>query len=769
MNSTSLGKTLGTASNNKALRPIIIKVIVTVIPAVTLGIIAVSMTIGGLGSGANNMSTDETRKYPTTSVIQPACASNDAGSSGDCATLIAEIAAKCAGSDKDNVESAVFDPPTDTRWSYWAQLGQSVDAHQVTGDKYNKAYASCTQFVEKVVMATVDKNIWGMGPPQMLDYLSNHSSGKWRRVSYSANDRIEDICQPGDVIATADSYNDAITSGTTGTGDGGHDLIYIGNSIAKKYFPNTDSNVVEAGYSGGPTGILPRMNTYDTSTLSSRGYIVYRFVGPSEPLTEVASDGVLSQDCAKNSGNNSTDSWRDHVVQSAESMVGGTYVYGAYNSATRTFDCSGLTKWCYEQIGITIDHQSDSQGASYCTKEAKDAEIGDIVWREGHVGIYVGDGKTIEAKSPEQGIQYGSLSTFSKSGSPKDNGSSASSSSSGYSSSKDTGGATGKKITMEEVLACGTDKQKYFDLIMPDYNKYGKMFNIPFPGILAAQTCFECGAPNITNQAQIESNNLGGLGNGAWDGIPGASAPKNGHFASFETVSDYIYAACWNVATSGYYDDAMAETSDYHAFWSKLAGIWCANPSQEYLDAVIGWYDAYNLGSGYTVSSSKDSSNVSMSIECDNGNENANANRRSASTGHGQDYASASDEQKRIVDACKSVPSPGAGLCAMWVSQVYDAAGFGYPNGNACDMYDQYCTSKDRSELKVGMMVAVRTHSLTSAGATYGHIGIYIGDGQIMENIGKINTTSIDEWINLYEPAATSGDGVKWGFGPGLS
>lgn len=766
---SSLGKALGTVLKKKALHPIIIKTVAVAVPIAIISVIGAGV---GLGSGNSNTTTSETNKYPTTSVIQPACSSGDAGTSGDCSSLIAEVAAKCAGADQDNVESAVFDPPTDSRWDYWSKLGQSVDAHQTIGDKYNKAYASCTQFVEKVVMSTVDQNIWGMGPPQMLDYLSNKSAGKWKQIGYNASDKIEDICKPGDVIATCDDANSTILSGGTGLGSTGHDLIYIGNTIAKKYFPNTDSNVVEAGYSGGTTGILPRMNKYDTTTLTSRNYIVYRFVGTADPLTEVAKDGILSQDCAKNSDNNGDDSWRNQVAQAAKSMVGGTYAYGAYSPDTRTFDCSGLTKWCYEQIGINIDHQSEAQGNAYCTKNATEAEIGDIVWRSGHVGIYIGNGQTIEAMNPEKGIQYGSLSSFTKSGSPKGNDSASSnspssSSSSSSSSTKDTGGATGKKITMDEVLACGTDKHKYFDLIMPDYNKYGKMFNIPFPGILAAQTCFECGAPNIANQAQIESNNLGGLGNGVWDGIPGASAPKSGHFAAFETVSDYIYAACWNVATSGHYDEAMAETSDYHAFWNKLAGIWCANPSQEYLDAVISWYDTYNLGSGRTTSSSSGSD--SSTIECDNGDKNANANSTSTSASSGQDYASASDGQKRIVDACKSTPSPGAGLCAMWVSLVYEKAGFGYPGGNACDMYDQYCTSKNRSELKVGMMVAVRTHSLTSAGSIYGHIGIYIGDGQIMENIGSINTTSIDEWINLYEPAATSGDGVKWGFGPGLS
>lgn len=489
---------------------------------------------------------------------------------------------------------------------------------------------------------------------------------------------------------------------------------------------------------------------------------------PSTEVTDSSctlADNSSSSNDDQSSASSADSDWRNTIVKAAESMIGGTYIFGAESPETRTFDCSGLTKWCYSQIGIDIEHQSESQ-AKYCTKPASEAQPGDIVWRSGHVGICIGNGKTVEAMDPSSGIQYGTVSSFTKSGSPKGNDSSSStstnaSSASSSSSSSDTGGATGNKITMEQVLAC-KDKKEYFELIMPEYNKYGKMFNIPFPGILAAQTCFEVGAPNNISEANQSSNNLGGLGNGTWSGIPGAHAPSQGHFAAFDTVSDYIYAACWNVAKSGYYDDAMKETSDYKKFWDKLVSIWCVDPSDEYRNAVIDWYEEYNLGSMTTTA---DTSKIS----CKKDNDASNTNGTDGNSSTGQAYDAASDVQKRIADACKTTPSPGEGLCAAWVSNVYAAAGLPRPSGNACDMYDQYCTSKDRSELKVGMMIAVRTHDLTPAAAQYGHIGIYIGDGMVMENIGTIRTISVDQWIATYEGHITSGDGIKWGFGPGVS
>ncbi|HEK9128768.1 TPA: CHAP domain-containing protein, partial [Streptococcus equi subsp. equi] len=110
--------------------------------------------------------------------------------------------------------------------------------------------------------------------------------------------------------------------------------------------------------------------------------------------------------------------------------------------------------------------------------------------------------------------------------------------------------------------------------------------------------------------------------------------------------------------------------------------------------------------------------------------------------GGGKEYEASSEVQKKIVNAAYITPSPGAGWCAMWVSQVYQNAGLGFIGGNACDMYRNYTFTSDRSKLKVGMLVAVESSSSgSSLGVTYGHVGIYIGDGKVMDNIGHIRVT----------------------------
>lgn len=133
--------------------------------------------------------------------------------------------------------------------------------------------------------------------------------------------------------------------------------------------------------------------------------------------------------------------------------------------------------------------------------------------------------------------------------------------------------------------------------------------------------------------------------------------------------------------------------------------------------------------------------------------------------GSGQGYDSSASAQQRVVNACYSTPSPGAGYCAMWVSRVFQRAGFGYIGGNACDMYASYCTYSSKSNLQVGMIVAVSTHNHTSAGRIYGHVGIYIGDNKVMENIGYINTNNIDSWCSYYGTTVTP----RWGWAGGIN
>ena len=154
----------------------------------------------------------------------------------------------------------------------------------------------------------------------------------------------------------------------------------------------------------------------------------------------------------------------------------------------------------------------------------------------------------------------------------------------------------------------------------------------------------------------------------------------------------------------------------------------------------------------------------------------AAANKNNSSSGSssgGGSYAggtpqqnAGSGKQQAVVNACYSTPSPGLNWCAAWVTNVFRNAGVGYFGGNACDMFNAWCYSSDRSALQVGMIVADSSHSGTGTpGLLYGHVGIYVGGGIVMSNEGAITSKSLDSFISFYG----TGSGVRWGWLGGIA
>ena len=126
----------------------------------------------------------------------------------------------------------------------------------------------------------------------------------------------------------------------------------------------------------------------------------------------------------------------------------------------------------------------------------------------------------------------------------------------------------------------------------------------------------------------------------------------------------------------------------------------------------------------------------------------------------GEPFALANPMQKKIVDLSRQVPSPGPGLCSEWIAQVYERAGFRNVHTDACDYYWDFCKYTDYSQLKVGMVVAVPSHMHTYMGRIYGHVCIYIGNNQVMDNVGHIRTLDMGYWLDYYSTTYKP----KWGW-----
>lgn len=96
------------------------------------------------------------------------------------------------------------------------------------------------------------------------------------------------------------------------------------------------------------------------------------------------------------------------ILEYAESKLGCAYVWGA--TGPDTFDCSGFTQWCYKQVGINIPHYSgDQKNCAPVILPVTEAQPGDILWKEGHVGLFVksdDNGTYIHAPKTGDVIKY---------------------------------------------------------------------------------------------------------------------------------------------------------------------------------------------------------------------------------------------------------------------------------------------------------------------------------------------------------------------------
>ncbi len=102
------------------------------------------------------------------------------------------------------------------------------------------------------------------------------------------------------------------------------------------------------------------------------------------------------------------------LVELAKSKLGCRYVWGA--TGPNQFDCSGLTSWCYKQVGISIPRTSLAQSKSGKAVSKSNLQPGDLLfWKTtsaevGHVGMYVGNNQFIHAPNKSKPVKYDSLS-----------------------------------------------------------------------------------------------------------------------------------------------------------------------------------------------------------------------------------------------------------------------------------------------------------------------------------------------------------------------
>lgn len=103
----------------------------------------------------------------------------------------------------------------------------------------------------------------------------------------------------------------------------------------------------------------------------------------------------------------------NEIVEYAMQFLGNPYVWGG-ESLTDGCDCSGFVMKIYEHFGYSLPHGSSALrgcGQDVCgsTWDENRALPGDVICYNGHVGIYIGDGKMINASNPRDGIKISSV------------------------------------------------------------------------------------------------------------------------------------------------------------------------------------------------------------------------------------------------------------------------------------------------------------------------------------------------------------------------
>ena len=104
-----------------------------------------------------------------------------------------------------------------------------------------------------------------------------------------------------------------------------------------------------------------------------------------------------------------------------------TVKYGARWIGKHVADCSGLFTWAFKKLGGYMYHGSDTMFRKYTTVKGELSKgnrtdgqwlkpgTAVFTWKEkekkyGHVGLYVGDGKVIEAKGTKEGVVKSNVS-----------------------------------------------------------------------------------------------------------------------------------------------------------------------------------------------------------------------------------------------------------------------------------------------------------------------------------------------------------------------
>ena len=128
------------------------------------------------------------------------------------------------------------------------------------------------------------------------------------------------------------------------------------------------------------------------------------------------------------------------------------------------------------------------------------------------------------------------------------------------------------------------------------------------------------------------------------------------------------------------------------------------------------------------------------------------------------------ETQEAIIRSAYSTPYAGGNLCEAWAEQVYRNAGVPVPLlESAIAGKEKYFVSDSTENIPPGAWVY--GSGVGYMGSLYGHVGIYVGNGLIMDNEGSRTKQAvpIEQWVSWQTASQNGKSGwYGWGYPGGL-
>ncbi|MCC2593754.1 C40 family peptidase [Tessaracoccus sp. OS52] len=274
--------------------------------------------------------------------------------------------------------------------------GQNARAAEPTvytqpGDHYvNGRYwkTACEKYSTTVVRCSTD--IWGTTVINYNGRWVKHNGWVFNNLTYLPSDRAawgsNPLANSGDWVGK-DGRRWRTECDTASTGRGG----------CRSYAVSTTIDIAGTTYTTQKEWVINNIVTFSTASIPA----VTSIPAAAPAISGVPVEKPVAASAAEN------------VVAAALAKVGSPYVYAS--AGPNSFDCSGLTSYAYKQVGITLPRSSGAQFSAGTRVSRSNLKPGDLVFYYSpisHVGIYIGDGKIVDAANPRTGVRVASVDSM---------------------------------------------------------------------------------------------------------------------------------------------------------------------------------------------------------------------------------------------------------------------------------------------------------------------------------------------------------------------